>query len=129
MKYRGPCLYRGKNTHNNSWVKGSYISIFDDNGRDVDLKNHIIDRFGNKWDIHSDTLCAFTSMIDANRKTIFCGDILKFEGLYWEVIFDDGSFYMCSEKHRVIFKGILSSSIEVIGNIFDNPELTITERV
>lgn len=75
----------------------------------------------------------FTGLLDKNKKEIYEGDILcpflESIGPYW-IVFENGSF-ICYHKHgrwgllsRVFEADILRDySVEVIGNIYQNPEL------
>ena len=86
------------------------------------------DEYGDEIDIDENdfVIQQFTGMIDKNGKDIFEGDILKFvNGKLSKVVFMCGGFCV------VGFDGHLASdylwewteSYEVIGNIFENPEL------
>lgn len=87
-----------------------------------------------KWCVHTDTLGQFTGLVDKNGKMIFEGDILSTE---------NGTFSNTGMGHILLYKGMWTSfygqdaigrdcfdelhtvcgSREVIGNIYDNPEL------
>jgi len=71
----------------------------------------------------------FTGLKDRHEKEIYEGDIVKAyseefenENFTGKVIFDDGSFLTWINKNDI--RGVWSGDdIEVIGNIFENPEL------
>lgn len=68
----------------------------------------------------------FTGLKDCAGKEIYEGDILNLFDA--EVVFEDGAFYSVSKKfgHRMLLRHIfetLGIEIEIIGNIYENPEL------
>ena len=81
----------------------------------------------------ADTLGQFTGLYDKNGKEIYEGDVVKWSnGLMYDVKFWEGMFYASIEECN---EGILGGfplhrlteyedgKCEIVGNIFDNPEL------
>lgn len=69
------------------------------------------------------TVGQFTGMLDKNGKKIFEGDIVKVCGHLDYVIFENGCFSMARQAYNYEFTYQDSATIEIIGNIHDNPEL------
>ena len=81
-------------------------------------------------DIDENTIGQYTGIDDKNGKEIYEGDIVKYRdsrGQHIEkVIFDKGCFYAgmhWGSSTRVAPKLINTRITEVIGNVYDNPEL------
>lgn len=123
-------LFRGKKIDGGEWVDGYIVKkhgiyfLYDINNSDTCRQNNYL--------IDEDTICQYTGLTDKNGKKIFEGDIM-------EAHLDD---YFPEDVTRVrvtwenmkwclIQKGMIPDPFEakegkdweVIGNIFDNPEL------
>ena len=85
------------------------------------------------YSVKPDTVGQFTGLFDKNDKEIFEGDVVKWSnGLMYVVKFLGGMFYASVEECN---EGILGGfplhrlteyedgKCEIVGNIFDNPEL------
>jgi uncharacterized phage protein (TIGR01671 family) len=75
------------------------------------------------WSFEDIELMQFTGLLDKNGKKIFEGDIVHFiDGNYqvsWcEIRYGGGYCAISENNHRQ-----LTAEIEVIGNIYENPEL------
>lgn len=123
-------LFRGKRKDNGEWVYGDFQLH--------SLQCFIIERGTLKrYKVIPETVGQFTGLTDKNGKKIFEGDIV--EGhchSQWSrrlqrcvVAYERDSFearhYVMqgSEKRYYTYKVLFSKDVEVIGNIYDNPEL------
>jgi len=76
--------------------------------------------------INNMVLMQFTGLKDKNDKDIFEGDIVDIgHELYnFEIVFSEGCFGLLDRTARLIpFWQINMHNIEVIGNVWENPEL------
>lgn len=88
--------------------------------------------------IETDKLMQCTGLKDKNGKLIFEGDVVKIKVLvdfaafganekYIEIIapiiFIDGGFFIEQAENDIFLGQIPSTEIEIIGNIYENPEL------
>ena len=125
-------LFRGKRTFCNEWV-------FGDLGHYPDRTKIDTHENGQPWrgyDVFPETVGQFTGLTDKNGKKIFEGDIIRAKieggnhnGFKWPnmpVDFQQGSFCLTDRKGYIFcVLGAFAPSVtlEVIGNIHDNPEL------
>ena len=126
-------LFRGKRTYNGEWVEVFYYN--DLLGDNVHC-NIIYD--GIDYAVIPETVGQYTGLKDKNGKRIFEGDIVycksRLDNANIVVIFECGQFRMVlSENYRSYqtnsgFYDINCFDKEVIGNIYDNPELLKGEK-
>lgn len=133
-------LFRGKRTDNDEWIKG-YLHKTDGVGkgyRAFAIQVQDIDSYmcrPHSHEVQPKTVGQFTGLTDKNGKKIFEGDIIKSKsGNTYLIHFNDGSFAFANKDRIVVnyslddsefgiaYKGICDGH-EVIGNVFDNPEL------
>ena len=139
-------LFRGKWLGNGEWVEGYYCKISEttyafaeDYERNPIPVHHYIlqevmtdwglpNRF-NQYEVDPETLCQYTGLKDKNGNRIWENDIVRIENSIDEGIgnieFYGGMWYVEGKPSNSMYD-ILEyddADVEVIGNIFDNPEL------
>lgn len=134
-------LFRGKDLKNNEWTEGYYCRY----GWTGKEKDYIIPDYASVlWgvEVDSNTIGQYTGLTDKNDVKIFEGDIVKgtaYSGKFVGVIvwideiggfgvryrkrqeataWENSSILKCASKGRTD-----EFTAEVIGNIYDNPEL------
>lgn len=129
-------LFRGKHIHttdsnwhlNGTWVHG-YLSG----------KSYINDKsLEGEFFVDKNTICQYTGLTDKNGKKIFEGDILRHaDETILKTIWNDRKYGFAAQcvKGSVLLKDCKwglwefeSDEVEVIGNVFDNPELLKGEK-
>jgi len=90
------------------------------------------DEMGDKWKEREWPIMQYTGLKDKNGKEIYEGDILKDRNHFWEIILDsDGSTFsrfkaIMTGKDKLPLLIGLTKDREIIGNIYENPELINT---
>lgn len=121
-------LFRGKRTDNGEWETGSLVIIRDGCS---DKEVFIADKMtGYHTPVIPETVGQYTGLTDKNGRKIFEGDIVESGGRIWLVEYSNkyGQFMMTTYTEKGIswsrsFDLIPPDWCEVIGNIYDNPEL------
>lgn len=135
-------IFRGKSEVTNEWVYGSLVKVGNEShivGFDeVDLDGHHLSYCSDRPVFTKQgTICQFTGLQDKNGKEIYEGDILmcigerndnKWRKYYRKVLFNNGAFGMTVPEYKCISalcNHVVNGKLnwEVIGNIYDNPEL------
>ena len=128
-------LYRAERTDNGEWVEGYYLfcPIQADNKHSVEnfiYKHWIVTHNGSPFQVDPSTICQCAGLKDKNGKLIFENDIVKTNN--WrlcKVFWFSSSLYQgydlkpIESENPAPTKWNIWYDIEVIGNIFDNPEL------
>lgn len=129
-------LFKAKRKDNGEWVEGYYVYC---------RKRHYIlpvlnkaigfDEREDEWvEADPNTICQYTGLTDKNGKKIWENDICDRKEKYPEIVtYNKGdwqldySYALGKEKHfcacNLGFYACERECVEVIGNVFDNPEL------
>lgn len=118
-------LFRGKRKDNNEWVYGDLIHDWDD----LFIGGDFLDETGNpmymKFEVIPETVGQYTNFNDNKSNKIFDGDIVEegCNGLILDVIYDNeiGTYKLKGTENYFIKDAPIEW--EVVGNIWDNPEL------
>lgn len=119
-------LFRAKRKATNEWVYGYFVNEYDD--FQIYVQPQIITRSGREY-VNENTLGQFTGLTDKNGVKIFEGDIVRYGDTIHKVVFEqrNGTAYfglVYSPIETLPFGHYQDSrQLEVIGNIYDNPEL------
>ena len=125
IRFRGKVKYNGNHKFSGDWVYGYYRN--NDNGNAFitetldEYSNYIFD----ETEVDESTIGQFTGLIDKNGARIYEGDIVKgnFYGFplpEYDYIFE---IYWDKKEKGFMASYFEASECEVIGNIYDNPEL------
>ena len=138
-------LFRGKRIDNGEWVEGYvFDNDFSDDKRyfvgslviepNGGSKSYDFDITGvNFCEVDPETICQYTGLIDKNGKKIWEGDILEghLDDKFTEdvtrekVIWHESGWKTeepgCDDKEYL--DEFYTENFEVVGNVFDNPEL------
>lgn len=118
-------LFRGKMPVESKWAYGSLISeanVFDKRL----VLTHIYDKDCNEILVDPKTVGQYTGLTDKNGKKIFEGDICWFYGgEYYSGLWEQNAIVAITDMTDDEQTHYLNSAeyCEVIGNIYDNPEL------
>jgi uncharacterized phage protein (TIGR01671 family) len=130
--------FRGKRIDNGEWVYGYYFMtpLTDEatgsNQEDgwfflTGRQRHVISKDGCVYEVNPETVGMCTGLKDHTKDDIYSGDILydRFNDQigYVEYDEDSGMFAFYVEDIIYGFMDIDSRDYEIIGNIYDNPEL------
>ena len=124
-------LFRGKYAPSGAWIMGD-LRQYPSGAKAIKANDmlHIME-------VSPDTIGQFTGLVDKHGKKIFEGDVvvltLPAAKMHWRAVckFHSGAFglvwhHMGVERWQA-FAAICNAEYEVIGNIYDNPELAEDE--
>lgn len=147
-------LFRGKRVDNGKWVKGFYVNVPEHYKHEMSRKSYIVSiNNGLFMEVVLETVGEYTGLTDKDGRKIFEGDILQgyqypylSEGhfnYYAEVVYFENcpafGIYTFKNPNLNVVRGISAGNMdlmedwesknwEVIGNIYDNPELLEDEE-
>lgn len=131
-------LFRGRRSDNGEWVKGFYTK------QNVSFYSNcpVIENIVDDYEVEEDTVGQYIGLVDKNGTKIFEGDICRFREwergeMLWigevhyehqQFVISGGSNEECKTPFYMQMIRFIPKNIEVIGNIYDNPELMKSEE-
>lgn len=125
-------LFRGKRKSDGEWIFGNLLQTNND-GICI-IQNHVPHHLLKNYEVDPETVCQYTGLTDKNGRKIFEGDILS--GIRYHDWGQGGEYrpdkcIIKWDEERAAFDPVYwwerynhdLKDYEVIGNIFDNPEL------
>lgn len=132
-------LFKAKRIDNGEWIEGHYTECRGETfiGIDTSSMFEIFCPPVIRWfKVSSETLCQFTGLCDKNGNKIWENDIVNHNGEYAPVkfgrycsSFDYGNYnfgFYVDFPEKTFFRkelGYWCRKVEVVGNVFDDPEL------
>lgn len=97
--------FRGFNRKNKKWVYGFY---FQNRGKAFVCPDEWAD--GKSWDdyeVEQRTIGQFAAQVDSTEKEIYEGDIVRFDGEEYAVVFYEGAFALATkEQFKCLWDGV-----------------------
>ncbi len=122
--------FRGKSIYGEDWLYGSLVKIEKNRYAVIPPLNNIeIGKSIGMYEVYPETVGQFTGLLDKDGKEIYEGDILLMgedEGvrIYNKVGIKDGCFgYVGENSGELLPFCNYNVTEEVVGNIYDNPDL------
>ena len=127
-------LFRAKRIDNGEWVKGSLFA----EGKITKIIRGTCNTIGIEGvDVNPETICQCTGLKDKNGNLIWENDIMVAhldescpdDKTYQKIIWNESGFHSKEKGSEDIYPigSLEQECFEVIGNIFDNPELLESE--
>ena len=114
-------LFRAKRLTDRKWTYGDFTEVVGDCPRILSNENATM------YAVAPETVGQYTGLKDKNGKKIFEGDAVWFsdEKERGVVCFDEigACFSVRFDTFDAAFDHLYSNELEIIGNVFDNPEL------
>lgn len=121
-------LFRGKRKDNGEWVEG-FFGINTICAEENTYLSAVIQKQPKgiydceNWEVDPETVGQYTGGADKNGVKIFEGDIVNCGGRIYEIVFREKYARFAGTNRNCAFSNIPTKYTEVIGNIYDSPEL------
>ena len=131
-------LFKGKRADNGEWVYGYYahrptaVCISESNPSCIYVPACNPDDNSEFIEVLPETVGQYTGLTDKNGRKIFEGDIVEGNSEYFtythpygKVVYDGGQYLISFDDvlEDIECLGAWANDVEIIGNIYDNPEL------
>ena len=120
--------YRAWDKHRQKMIANDELIIWNGNVYANDSKKLTCNNLKG-WSIDDEYLMQSIGLKDKNGKEVFVGDIVKMskdvysESTYYEVVRHRGGAYRLESKQHGCELWLRHTDCEVVGNIYENPEL------
>ncbi len=117
-------LFRGKRIDNGEWAEG--LPSYDENGNLAEIEVYRGFCNCNICEIDLGTVCQYTGLTDRNGRKIFEGDIVRLPKCENDIaVFSlkGCNYFLKGKCSDYEIENCDGEYFEVIGNIFDNPDL------
>lgn len=127
-------IFRGKRLDNCEWVYGDLEYSRITEAVFIHTYDPITKEYARQFRVEPNTVGQFTGLTDKNDKKIFEGDIVKGQWFYDKemsphpVCFHERQLQWVIQLPNCIVPFYEMDTIEVVGNIHDNPELIKTKQ-
>lgn len=130
--------FRGKLINSEQWMYGGYYYHKPTDEQRIIAPTLNVKSILNDWNVQPESIGQFTGLLDRNGKEIYDGDIITVRGNYPRVIlwdkvswaimpcelYNDKHFWVMNLQHPGSdWWELFADEIDVVGNIYDNPEL------
>ena len=121
-------LFRGKRIFDGKWVNGFAYKQYSA----AKVEEWYIRAFETDFLVIPETVSQFTGLTDKNGMKIFEGDIVEGNSEYFtythpygKIVYDGGQYLISFDDvlEDIECLGAWANDVEIIGNIYDNPEL------
>lgn len=119
-------LFKAKRVDNGEWIVGYLYRLSENNPPFIMLR-----KYGESYEVDEHAICQCTGLKDKNGKLIWENDIIKINNSKMNMLITFRDFeIICTIPSEKYYKHRLEydTEYEVIGNIFDNPELLESEE-
>lgn len=113
-------LFRGKRIDNGKWIEGYVFRLNEEGLPPLIMK---INQDGMAKEVDPETVGQYIGLTDKNGKKIFEGDIIKYDGKTYEMRYIERYGRFAGKNDGFAFAVVPFGTIEIIGNVYDNPEL------
>lgn len=119
-------LFRGLSNQGKGWLYGDVVRNVEGAVAIMPPYQMNMDNTCSQNEVTPDTIGQYTGLKDKEGNKIFEGDIVEFTNLdlpNMVVRFDNGSFMLCEDEYSTYEELRMNYAVEVVGNIYDHPEL------
>ena len=121
-------LFRAKRLDaGGAWAEGYFVSSGNGTNEIIPKDSYwdYYEGFSPEYEVDPDTLGQYTGLNDMNGQKIFEGDIVLWHSQVYPICWIDKYARFAAKPKGAVFAVIPFDQGEVVGNIYDNPELLV----